>query len=205
VGNKLWVIVGVLVGIAVGLGKLAYLAGAASSLSGTALKLVGTGGLSLIHAAATHGAPRRVVEGIAAVVAVLVPGATTLLLVVAARVSLVLRSLVAVLVVALGAVSFAYLPRGEALGVLLLTLVVAALALFATGPLIAAPLAGLGALIATVYLPLLISSRRLLPTGPVNELHEALLGSAGAPLWLAVLLLLVALAPVLWAARLVLG
>lgn len=197
-----WILLGVLVGIAIGIGKIPYLAGAASSLADTALRLVGTGALSIVHAASVEGAPRRVVEGVAAVVAVLVPGVTTLLLIIAARASLVLRTIVALALAGLGAAAFAYLPQGDALGALVLALAAGGLAVAATGPLVATPLAALAALIATAYLPGLVSSRRALRTAPVEELHRALFASAGTPLWLGVVLLVVAVVPIAVAARL---
>jgi hypothetical protein len=200
--GRLWVVVGLAVGVAVGVGRLPYFAGAAVSLADTALRVVGTGALTLVHGAAARGAPRRIVEGIAAVVAVLVPGVTALLLVLTARAVLLVRTIVALLVGALGAAAFAYLPHGDAFGALVLALAVAAIALLLTGPLVVAPLSALAALIGTVYLPRLVSSRSAEPTAPVAELHRALFASGGSPLWLALVLLLVAVLPFAWAARL---
>ncbi len=202
--GRLWVVVGIAVGIAVGLGGLPYFAGAAVSLADTALRVVGTGALTLVHGAADHGAPRRAVEGIAAVVAVLVPGVTALLLIVTARAVLLARTIVALAVGALGAAAFAYMPHGNAFGVLVLALAIAAIAVLLTGPLVVAPLTALAALIGAVYLPRLVSSRPATSTAPVAELHRALFSSAGSPVWLAVVLLLVAALPFALAARLAL-
>ena len=147
--GRIWLLLGIAVGIAVGVGKLAYFAGAATSLSDTAERIVGTGGRTLVHAAASHGASLRVVDGITAVLTVLVPGVTALLLMYAARGTLRLRALTGVLVAALGVAAFFYLPHGVAAGVAVLAFAAAGIALAATGPLVAAPLAALAALIAT--------------------------------------------------------
>ena len=132
--GRLWLFVGVAVGIVLGLGKLAYFHGAAVSLSDTALRVVGTAGLTLVHSAASRGAPQRVVTGLTAVLAVLVPGVTALLLVYAGRATLRLRAVVGLLLAGLGVAAFFYLPGGSAAGVALLAFAAAGLALAATGP-----------------------------------------------------------------------
>jgi len=114
--GRIWLLLGIAVGIAVGVGKLAYFAGAATSLSDTAERIVGTGGRTLVHAAASHGASLRVVNGTTAVLTVLVPGVTALLLMYAARGTLRLRAVTGVLVAALGVAAFFYLPHGVAAG-----------------------------------------------------------------------------------------
>jgi len=202
--GRIWIILGVLVGIAMGIGHFPYFSGAAASLSDTALRIVGTGGLTLVHDAAHVGAPRRVVEGFQAVVALLVPGVTAFLLILAAKGTLHLRTIVAVLVAALGVAAFVYLPGGDAVGVLLLALAAAGLVVAATGPLVATPLAALAALIATVYLPLLVTDHSTLPAGLVDTLHRALFATPGTPLWLRVIVLVVAIVPFALAARRVL-
>ena len=125
--GRIWLILGVVAGVAIGIGKLAYFEGAATSLCDTALRVVDTGGLTLIHDAAKHGAPQRVVEGLVSILAILVPGVTALLLIVAARATLRLREVIGVLLAALGIASFFYLPGGTAVGVALLALLAAAL------------------------------------------------------------------------------
>ncbi|MGO9582369.1 MAG: hypothetical protein ACLP36_06130 [Acidimicrobiales bacterium] len=201
--GRIWLVAGVAVGIALGIGKLPYFAGAATSLSETALRVVGTGGLTLVHDAARHGASRRVVDGVTAVLSVLVPGVTALLLVYAARTTLHLRTVIAVLVAALGVAAFIYLPHGTAIGVAALAFAAAGIAVVATGPLVAAPLAALAALIATAFLPKLLASHSTLPNVPVSALHEALFASAGSPAWLQVAVLVIAAAPFALAARLI--
>lgn len=201
--GRLWLVLGVAAGIAIGVGRLPYLTGSATSLAETAERLIGSGGLTLVDSAAKHGASRRVVEALQAVLGVLVPGVTALLLVVAARSSLHLRAVIALLLVALGAAAFVYLPRGTATGVLLLTLVAAGIAVVGTGPLLSLPLTALAALIATVYLPKLLSARNKLPQAPVNALHEAIYSTPGSPLWLRVAVLALSALPFAFAARLV--
>jgi heme/copper-type cytochrome/quinol oxidase subunit 4 len=193
----------VALGVALGLGHLAYFHGAAQSLSDTALRLVNTAGLTLAHDAATHGAPRRVVEGFTAVLAVLLPGVTAFLLVFAGRSTLRLRAIVAVLLAVLGIAAFFYLPGGNATGVAVLALAAAGLAVAATGPLVVAPLVALATLIALAFLPRLLASHSTLPNTPVNALHQALFASAGSPLWLRVIVLLLAALPFALAARLI--
>lgn len=201
--GRLWLVLGVLIGIALGIGKVPYLAGAASSLADTAQRVVGTLGLTLIHDAADHGASQRVVLGSEAFLAALVPGITALGLVVAARSTLVLRRVLAVLLVALGVGAYFYLPHGPATGVALLAIAVAGIAVVATGPLVVAPLAAVAALIGTTFLPRLVASDSKLPTLPVNALHVALFESPGSPLWLQIVVLVIAAVPFAFAARLV--
>ncbi|MHB1987098.1 MAG: hypothetical protein ACYCSF_03810 [Acidimicrobiales bacterium] len=202
--GRIWLLVGAATGVAIGVGKLAYLAGAATSLSGTAQRIVGTGGLTLIHAAARHGAPRRAIEALVAVLALLVPGITALVLVCAARGTLRLRTVIAFFLAALGAAAFFYLPHGAASGVALLGLVIAGIAVVASGPLVAAPLAAVAALIGTLYLPLLLASHQRLPTVPVAALHQVLFATAGTPLWLRLVAFALGAVPFALAARLIL-
>jgi len=201
--GRIWLIVGVAAGVAIGIGKLPYFAGAASSFSDTALRTVGTGGLTLIHSAASHGASRRVVDGITAVVSVLVPGVAALLLTYAARATLHLRAVIAFLVAALGIAAFFYLPHGTAVGVAVLAFAAAGIAVVATGPLVAAPLVALAALSGTAYLPRILASHSTLANVPVSLLHEAFLGGAGQPFWLRVVVLAIAALPFALAARLI--
>jgi hypothetical protein len=135
---------------------------------------------------------------------VLLPGITALLLVVAARGTLRLRSVVALAIVALGAVAFAYQPRGVAAGELVLALVVAGLAVVLTGPLVVAPLAGLAALIGTQFLPQLVSGNSSLALDNVDLFHQALTGNPGTPAVLQVVLLVVAAVPFAFAGRMIL-
>jgi hypothetical protein len=202
--GRIWLLVGIAVGIAIGLGKLPYFEGAATALCGTALRVVDTGGLTLIHAAAKDGASRRVVEGLAAVLAILVPGVTALLLIVAARATLRLRQVIGVLLAALGVAAFFYLPGGTALGVAVLALLAAGLVISVTGPIVVTPLAALAALIATVFLPRLARSDESLPTAPISDLHRAIFTTPGTPLWLRLVVVVVAVLPFAVAARLAL-
>jgi hypothetical protein len=197
-----WLLAGLAVGVAIGIGKLPYLSGAASSLSDTSQRLVGSGGLDLVHWLAKHGAPRRVVEGLAAFVSILVPGVTALLLVLAARFTLRLRALIGLLVALLGAAAYHYLGVGIATGTLALALLLAGLvAVAATGPIVVLPLAALAALIGTEYLPRLVTGARSVPRSAVVTLHEAINSHPGAPLWLSVIALVVAAVPLAVAAR----
>jgi hypothetical protein len=203
VKGRWWLVVGAAIGIAVAAGHLPYLAGAARSLTNTAEKLVDSGAKSLIRASASEGAPRRVTLGLSGLIAALLPGVTALLLVIAARGSLRLRALVALLVVALGAASFFYQPHGEAAGVLILALVVAALAVALTGPLVAAPLAGAAALIGAEFLPELVTSSNAVSNVAINDVHIAIFNHPGTPFALRVAMLIVAAVPFAAAARLI--
>jgi hypothetical protein len=202
--GRIWLILGVLAGIAIGIGKLAYFAGAATSLSDTAQRVVGGAGLTVIHSAARHGVSRRVVEGLTAVLVVLVPGVTALILVLAARATLWLRVLIGLVLAALGVAAFFYLPHGMAAGVAAMALAAAAIAVVATGPLVAAPLAALAALIATVFLPRVLAASSRLPDAPVSALHQAVFTHAGSPLWLRIVVLVLAALPFALAARYIL-
>lgn len=203
VKGRVWLLIGVAVGVAAGIGKLPYLAGAASTLSDTAQRIVSSAGLALIHGAARRGVSRRIVEGLAGAVGLLVPGVTALLLIATARFTLRLRVLVGLLVLILGIMTFHYLGAGAATGTLLLALGAAGFAVVATGPLVATPLAALASLIGTEYLPKLVSHARSVPHATVTEVHRALFATGGSPLWLEIVLLIVAVVPFAVAARLV--
>jgi hypothetical protein len=138
------------------------------------------------------------------VLAALLPGITALLLVVAARGSLRLRTLIALLIVALGAASYVYQPHGTATGVLLLALAVAGLAVVLTGPLVAAPLTALAGLIAGEFLPALLRSRQVVTQRSVNDLHVAIFNHPGTPTVLQLVVLVIAAIPFAFALRLVL-
>lgn len=201
--GRVWLVIGVIAGIAVAAGRLPYLAGAGRSLAATSERLVLSGAHRIITGAAGHGAPQRVVLGIGGVLAVVVPGLTALLLILAAKVSLRLRTLIALLIVAIGAASYAYQPHGQAGGVLLLALAVAGLAVALTGPLVALPLALLAGLIGASYLPTLFAKHFAATQSGVNALHQAIYGRPGQPLALQVVLLIVAVVPFAWAAKMV--
>lgn len=202
-GGRVWLVVGVIAGIGVAAGRLPYLAGAGRSLAATAERLVLSGADRIISAAAAHGASKRVVLGVGGVIAVLVPGATALLLVLAARVSLRMRTLIAILIVAVGAASYAYQPHGVAAGVLVLALVVAGLAVALTGPLVAFPLALAAGLVGATYVPTLFAKHFAATQGAVDAVHQAIYGRPGQPFALQVVLLIVALLPMAWGVKLV--
>jgi hypothetical protein len=204
VKGRIWLIAGAVLGIAVAAGHVAYLAGAGRSLADTAERLVGSGAARLVRAAASTGAPRRVVLGLGGFVAALVPGVTALLLIVAARGTLRLRAVVGLLVVALGAASYVYQPHGKATGALLLALAVAAIAVALTGPLVVAPLAALAGLIGGEFLPALLRSSQVVTQASVNDLHQAIYDHPGTPNALRIAVLVLAAIPFAAAARLVL-
>lgn len=197
-------IAGIAVGVAIAVGDVAFLAGAARSLADTAERVVASGGQRVTRSVATRGAPERAILGLSALVALVVPGVTALLLIVAARGTLRLRALVGMLLVAVGAASYAYQPRGVATGTLALAVAVGAAAVAVTGPLVVAPLAGLAGLIGATYLPRLLGGAHSVPAATVATLHTALYGHPGTPLALRVLVLVVAAVPFALAARLVL-
>ena len=201
--GRVWLIIGVLAGIAIAIGHLDYLAGAARTLADTVERLVGSGASWLIQRLAATGASHRLVLGFAAAVAVLIPGLTALLLIAAARGSLRLRAVIGLLVLALGAASYLYRPGGQATGALILVLVVATLAVVFTGPLVVAPLAALAGLIAGEFLPGLVQSNRVVTQRSVTELHQAVFADPGTPTLLRLAVLVLALIPFAAAARLV--
>ena len=202
--GRIWLIGGAVLGIAIAAGRLPYLAGAGRSLADTLQRLVASGANRLVHDVASHGAPRRLVIGLGGLVAVLGPGIAALLLVIAARSSLRLRAVIAVLIVALGASSYVYQGHGKATGVLLLALAIAGLAVSLTGPLVAAPLALMAGLVAGEYLPALVLKHRGVTQAAVNAVHVAIFDRPGTPTPLQILLLIAAAVPFAFAARLVL-
>jgi hypothetical protein len=204
VKGRLWLIIGALVGVAVAAGRLPYLAGAGRSLSDTAERLVGSGAGHLISYASTAGASTRVVLGLSAILAATLPGLTALALVAAARGTLRLRSIVALLLVALAAASYIYESHGRATSVLLLALSVGGLAITLTGPLVAAPLTAAAVLIGAEFLPGLVSSDRSITQASVNNLHVAIFNAPGSPRALQIALLALAAIPFAVAVRLML-
>lgn len=202
--GRIWLVVGVLLGVAIAAGDVPYFAGAARSLTDDAQRVVGTGGAKLIALAADHGAPQRAVLGLTSLVAVLIPGVTALLLVVAARTTGRLRRVISLLLGALAIAAFAYQPAGDALGAMVLGLGVAGLAVTLSGPLVMVPLAALAAMIGAKFLPQLLAGTNSLPNAPVSEMHRALFATPGNAWGLRVALLVVAAVPFAVAARLVL-
>lgn len=201
VRGRLWLVLGVAFGIAIAIGRVPFLAGAARSLADDSLRIVASGGSRLIAAVGRAGAPRRVILGVAAVVGVLIPGVTAWLLVLVAKGAQRLRAVVAVVLALIGVAAFAYQPGGNAIGVLVLGLAVAGAALTLSGPLLVAPLAALAGLIGAVFLPRLLHGPGAVPNAAVVELHRALLASAGSPFWLRVVVLVIAAIPFALAAR----
>jgi hypothetical protein len=202
VKGRIWLWGGAALGVAVALGRVPYLAGAARSLAFTAERLVLSGAHRVVAEVAKSGAPQRVVVGLGGVVAAAAPGLAALALVAAAVGSLRLRAVIAVLLAGLGAASYAYLPHGDATGVLLLVMALAGLAVALTGPLVAAPLAMAAGLLGAEFLPALVASHTGLGQGSVNAVHLAIYNRPGTPLVLQVGLLLLALAPFAIAGRL---
>jgi hypothetical protein len=201
--GQVWLILGVLAGIAIAIGRLALVAGAARTFAETAERLVGSVGARLIHDFAATGASQRVVLGLSGLLAVVVPGVTALLLIVAARGTLRLRALIGLVVLGLAIASYLYHPGGQATGVLVLALVVAAIAVAFTGPLVAAPLAALAGLIGAEFLPGLVQSSRAVTQRSVGNVRQALFARPGTPVLLQLAVLLVAVIPFAAAARLV--
>ena len=201
--GRRWLLIGAVLGVAVALGHVPFVAGGARALADTALQLVGSGGKHLISGVAHTGAPRRVVLGFAALVGVLAPGVTALLLVFGARGTLRLRAVVALLIAVLGASSFVYQPHGVAIRAVVVGLMVAGVAVAATGPFVVAPLAGLAGLIGGTYVPHLLAHQDAVD-GPVRAMHTALYAHPGDPSALRVGLVVIALVPFLLALRWVL-
>lgn len=197
-------LVGAVLGVAVALGHLPYLAGSARVLADTALRIVGSAGTRLIHGVAHRGAPRRVVLGLTSLLSVLAPGVTALVLVLAARGTLRLRAAAAVLLAVLGVASFVYHPAGVATGTVALALAVAGLAVALTGPLVAGPLAGLAGLIGGSYLPRLVEHGSRTERAAVETMHRAVYARPGDPTALRAALIVVAAAPFALAIRYVL-
>lgn len=201
--GRVWLVLGVIVGIAVAAGRLPYLAGAGRSLAATSERLVLSAANRIVSGAAKHGAPKRVVLGIGGVLAVVIPGVTALLMIVAAKASLRIRTIIAIAIVAVGAASYVYQPHGEASGVLVLALLVAGLAVALTGPLVAFPLALGAGLIGASFLPTLLAKHFVATQAGVDALHVAIYNKPGTPLALQVVMLIVAVLPFAWAARMV--
>ena len=201
--GRTWLVLGTLVGIGIAAGRVPYLAGAARSLSDDAQRVVGSGGSRLISAVGHSGASDRIILGLTATLAILVPGLTALLLVVVARGARMLRTAVAIILVGLGAAAFAYQPNGDALGAVILALIIGAAAVVLSGPLVMLPLCALAGLIGGEFLPRLLSTTSPVPNAPVSELHLALFGTFGTSSWLRAVVLIVAAIPFVAAAGLV--
>lgn len=193
-------LIGAGVGVAVALADVPFLAGAGHTLADTALSLVRGGGHRVVQGLSATGAGASIVLGVEAALAVLAPGITALLLVLAARGTLRLRAVAAVVVAVLGVASFFYHPAGVAAGTVTLALVIAAICVLATGPLVAGPLAGLAGLIGGTYLPRLWH-RNGVGHSAIDAMHRAITGAPGAPVALRIGMLLLAMVPFAFALR----
>lgn len=208
--GKFWLLVGVAIGVAVWVLKVPYLAGAGQSFATTLEKVVasiahwlGSSGTSVSTKSGNYNASPRIVDGFSGLGSALLPGITAVVLIFAAKSIRRVRWVVAILLAALGVASFSYFSHGSAMGVLVLSLVVAFLSVTMAGPLVVTPLAALAALIACEYLPHLFSSKAL-TDGPVGLIHQAFWSSPGQPSWLQLVVFVVACAPFVLAGRLVL-
>lgn len=196
---------GAAAGVAIALGRVPFVAGAAHTLAAAAESLVGDGGTHLLAGAAKRGAPATTVQVATAVVGVVLPGLTALLAVLAARGTLQVRSAVALVLAALGAVSFAYQGHGHAAGALVLALMIGGIAVAASGPLLVFPLCALAGLLCGETLPsLLTTGPNSLATAPADFAHQAIYGTPGSPLWLRIALCALGALPFAVAARLLL-
>jgi hypothetical protein len=193
--GRAWLLIGIALGVAIGIGEVPFLAGAGRTLTETAEHVVGSGGNRIIRAFSSHGASARVVTGLSAFLAVLLPGVTALLLIVAARGTLRLRAIIGLLIVVLGAASYAYHPHGVATGALFLALAVAAAAVALSGPLVVAPLGALAGLIGTELLPRLVRGGATVSAATTRSLYTAIAGHNGSPEWFRVIVLIVAGVP----------
>lgn len=201
--GRIWLIIGAALGLALSLGEFPYLAGAARALADTAEQLVGAGGHHLLTTAATHGASQRSVLIATAAVGVLLPGLTAVLLVVAARGTLRIRGIVALLLLGLSVASLAYHPHGVATGGIVMAVVVAGAAVALSGPLVVLPLCALAGLICGQWLPRILDVHSDLPGAPVAAIHQAVWSNPGTPTPLRIVVLVFAAIPFAVAARLV--
>ncbi len=201
--GRIWLLLGLAVGVAIAVGRLPLLAPAGASLSRAALYVVGSGAAAALHAVAKQGGSSRTLEAIAAVLSVLVPGVTAWLAVIAAKGALGLRKLVALAVLVYGVASFAYHPALGSVTTLGLAVAVAAAAVMATGPVVAVVLSALAGLLAAEVIPALLPGRGEVAL-PAHMLSIALHGSGASPAVLAIGLLVFAAVPFLMAARSVL-
>jgi hypothetical protein len=203
--GRVWFILGAAVGVAMAVLRVGSLAGPARSLANGAEHVVGTGGHKLLASAAGHGAPPRAVQAVTALLVVLVPGVTALLLVAAARTALRVRGLIAVLLVGLGVAAYAYQPGSTASEALVVAVVLAVVAIVAAGPLVAAPLCALAGLIGAEFLPRLLADRGALSNTAAGALHHALYNGSGSSAALQAGVLLLAAVPFVLVARLILS
>ncbi len=137
--GRIWLIVGVIVGVAVALGRVPYLAGAGRSLADTTQRLVDSGAKHLVNDLKSHRAPQRVGARLTSLIAILVPGVTALAPRGRSPGQPRIKSIIAALIVLVGLASYFYQPHGKATGVLILALAIAGVAVVAAGPLVAAP------------------------------------------------------------------
>lgn len=201
--GRIWLVLGLAAGVAIALGRLPLVAPAAQSLASAAMSLADTGARALLRGIASHGASRRTVEAVGAILSVLLPGITAWLAVLAAKGALGLRKLVALAVLALGVASFFYHPVVGSVTTLALAVAVAAAAVMASGPVVAIALSTLAGLLAAEVLPQLLPGRGGF-TAPAHMLGAALYGSGVSPLIAGIGLLIVAVVPFLLVAKSVL-
>jgi hypothetical protein len=203
--GRVWLVLGAAAGVAMAVLHVGSVADPARSLANSAQKVVGTGGHKLLSSAAGHGAPRPTIQAVAALLVVVVPGVTALLLVAAARSALRLRGLVAVLLLGLGVAAYAYQPGRTASEALVVAVVLAAVAILASGPLVAAPLCALAGLIGVEFVPRLLANRAAMSNDAAAAVHQAVYHTGGSSLALQAGVVVLAVVPFVLIARLILS
>lgn len=202
-GSVMFVMIGVLVGLAVAFGPLSFLQSlfdrvAEGLVTGTAELF--TALLAAVPYTADH---PDMVEVISVAVAVTVPGAVALGVIMIARGAATMRRAVTAVALVAALASFAVLPAATALTLVAFVAVAGVLAVFVEGAVIGAPLAALATLLSVRFVTLLWRGE----ASEVFAAAETLAELSGTPSALGawrVALTVVAAAPFVAAARVVL-
>lgn len=154
----IWILVGLVLGIAIGMGRLAELGTIFDSLIISLVEYV-DGALQHLVGLLRESLPfTGPLDGLALALSVTAPGWLVALLVVLIRVGEVGRKIVAASLVVFAVLSFAVLPLFAAVALVVIALIVASASRLLTGPALTTPLVTLATLTAYRYTALMIDA-----------------------------------------------
>lgn len=160
---------GAVIGVALAFGRLPFLAGAATGLARTASEV--TVHVTNWVTGLVSDQPSRWTETTALVVGLVSPGLTALLLALAARAGIGLRRGIGGLIVVIGLLSFAVLPRAEAAGVFTVCVALGAAAIVGLDVLVVVPCAAVAAMLAVLWSRDVLASHTATNIGEVTQMH----------------------------------
>ena len=200
----MFVILGVLAGVAVAIGPLSFLKAAVDGVAVSLVSATASAVSQLLRSAPFLDDHEHLVEVFAVALAVAVPGAVALGLILVARAAATMRRAVTAAALLAACASFAVLPAAQAVLLLVFVLLAGGLAVLVEGAVVAAPLAALATVLTVRFVVLIwTGSSSEVVQGSMRLAELSGTGSASAA-WQAALTV-VALAPFAAAARAVMS